>query len=144
MRSSVEVTEKGGKERNLYLNSPAVCTLRDWLKFREDMADDDRLFTSRKGTGLTREGIYRVLARLAGAAGVRGRFNPHAFRHAFARDTLQAGADLSQVSELLGHNSVAVTAEYYARWDDRELQATHRRVSPGAKIKFKRFKQTGD
>lgn len=87
--------------------------------------------------GLTREGIYRVLGRLANVAGVRGRFNPHSFRHALARDSLRAGADLSQVSQLLGHKGVAVTADYYARWDDHELQAAHRRVSPGAKIKFK-------
>ncbi len=99
------MTEKGGRERALYLNSPTVCALRVWLKFRKGMAGDDRLFTSRNGTDLTREGTCCVLARMARAAGVRGRFNPHAFRHAFARDAIQAGADLSQVSELLGHNS---------------------------------------
>ncbi len=71
-----------------------------------------------------------MLERTAQRAQLRGRFNPHAFRHAFARDMLDNGADLATVSQLLGHRSIETTARFYARWSDEELHRKHQRFSP--------------
>ena len=70
------------------------------------------------------------MRRLAGKAGIKGRFNPHSLRHAFARRVLQQGADLATVSQLMGHSSVEVTVRFYARWADDELGELHDRYSP--------------
>jgi len=47
---------------------------------------------------------------------------------------LARGAYLFNVSELLGHRSVATTAGYYAHWIDpgESAAATHRRCHPRA------------
>jgi integrase len=34
----------------------------------------------------------------------------------------------------MGHSSVRVTADYYARWADKELQKAHGQFSPGARL----------
>ncbi len=136
-RGRAYVTEKGGKSRYIYMLPSTVSTLSEWLKHRCLLEPQDyRVFTSVKHTGLTRRGIYSLLRLLAKKGNVYGRYNPHSFRHAFARDALKNGGDLSRVSKLLGHSSVAVTSDFYARWADDELHEFHSSVSPARNLKI--------
>lgn len=129
------VREKGGKMHTLYLNTPTIAAIRNWLEYRPMLAPkDNALFISQRGTALKRSGYYSVLLRLKQAAGIQGRVNPHAFRHAWVRDALSAGADLSKVSQTLAHSNIRVTSDYYARWADHELKESHARYSPGAHL----------
>ena len=125
---------KGDKPITLYINEPTIDSLREWLDLRPQLKPHDRkVFTTFKGTGITRSGFYSLLNRLIDAAGLRnmGRVNAHSFRHAWARDALLAGEDLTRVSQTLGHTSVRVTGDYYARWTDGELKTAHAKYSPG-------------
>lgn len=126
-----EVREKGGKTRWVYFSQGVYVALVKYLA-EHPRPDDPAVFVGPQGR-LTSSGIYQVLMRLAKRAGVQGRFNPHSFRHAFAREALQNGGNLGVVSELLGHESVEVTARYYARWQDSELHDWHNRISPLSK-----------
>jgi site-specific recombinase XerD len=121
-----------GSQYPLFLNPPSVCMLRAWLRLRHQAGPVDyKIFTGDKGSGLTRSGFEHMLNRLAEVGQIDGRHNPHSFRHAFARDSLQAGADLSHVSQLMVHSSIVVTADYYVRWNNKELREIHNRTSPG-------------
>ena len=79
---------------------------------------------------LTPNSVLQAIRRRAKRAGVSGPVNPHAFRHSFARLFLLDGEDLGTLSELMGHESVEVTKDYYAIFTVRELQEIHRRHSP--------------
>lgn len=124
------VHEKGrggnGKARVVYLKARTVGALQRYLAARTEQSE--KVFCGRRGP-LGGEGVYRVLQRLARKAGVAGYWNPHAFRHGFARGAINKGADLSTVSALLGHESVTVTGDFYARWADEELAQKHEQVS---------------
>jgi integrase/recombinase XerD len=50
---------------------------------------------------------------------------PHDFRHALACRMLNKGAQMSQVSSILGHASVAVTSTIYAKYDVKNLRAAY-------------------
>lgn len=135
VRGTIETTEKA-RPVTLYLNPPARKALRIWIRHRIQLnPETDHVFVSNKTRcGLTREGIRHILNSLASLANVTGRHNPHSFRHAWARDFLLSGGELSKCSQLLHHSSIAITDLYYARWYDRELRAAHAKHSPGAKL----------
>ena len=61
--------------------------------------------------------------------GIDGRHNPHAFRHAWGREALRQGADISDVSHVLGHAQIQTTYEFYGRWHNAELHAIHDRYT---------------
>ena len=126
---SAMVVEKGNRARRVYYTPPTAQAIRDYLEVRPD-APTDALFITRFGQALTTNSVRLLLVRLGKRAGVRGRCNAHSFRHAFARDYLERG-DLLSLQRILGHTpGSAVTAQYYAVWDDRELQRFHDRYSP--------------
>ena len=126
---------KGDRTQNIYLNSPTVAALREWLRYRPSLhPQETRLFVSCRGRGLQRSSVYSLMARIKLRAGsIQGRINPHAYRHAWARDALTAGEDITKVAKTLG-NSLRVTAEYYALWSDGEIQEAHAKYSPGASL----------
>jgi site-specific recombinase XerD len=128
---SVETVEKG-RNVKLYINPPTVQAIRSWIDQRSSLKPiTDHLFISnRTKQGMTRQGVARMLNRLAERAGIQERRNPHAWRHAFARDFLKSGGELSQLAGLMNHSSIWVTNNYYARWNDKELQQAHALSSP--------------
>lgn len=134
-RGRLESIGKGNKLVTLHLLDVTIDALRSWLSIRQSLDPiDHKLFITAQGLGLTSKGVYSALRTTAARANVTGRWNPHAFRHGWARDALIAGADLSHVSQLMHHSSIVVTADYYARWADDELHDIHRKFSPGTNI----------
>jgi integrase/recombinase XerD len=127
-RATVREKHRGGKKaRRVYFGASTARALAMRIEIRP-ASEDDHVFLGRQGS-LTEGGIYLVLKRLAQEAGVEGRFNPHSFRHAFARGALQNGADLGTASEMMDHGGIGVTHEFYARWADDELERSHRKYS---------------
>jgi integrase/recombinase XerD len=83
-----------------------------------------------KNGPLSYDGLYKIFKRLAEKVDLGDEaFNPHAWRHAFGRDTTKAGIPTAQLQDLLGHSSIEVT-KIYAQFNDSELQEAHHRYSP--------------
>jgi hypothetical protein len=61
------------------------------------------------------------LRSLKQAASVKGRVNPHAFRHRFACEYISNGRDISTLAKIPGHTDLSTTANYYAVFDEEEL-----------------------
>jgi integrase/recombinase XerD len=128
---TVETIEKG-RNVKLYINKPTVDAIAVWLQYRKELDPiTDHLFISKRTKqGITRQGVLRMLNATAKHAKVSGRVNPHAWRHAFARDFLKNGGELSQLAGLMHHSTIWITHNYYARWNDRELHEAHTTNSP--------------
>lgn len=120
------VREKGkggkGKARSVFFNPATTEAMRKWLAMRP-RDGDDRVFQ------LTANGIYQMIDRLAEISPVESPHNPHAFRHGFAIGMLGKGANLAQVSQLMGHSSVNVTVAYYGQFPTQELKEFHQKYS---------------
>ena len=110
---------KGAKRRTVPLNATARDLVRPWLEERTGMAV---LFPGGRGRErLTRQGAWEVLRGLAAKARVEG-LHPHALRHTFAKNLVDAGVSLDRVALLLGHNRLDTTARY-TRPTSEDLEA---------------------
>lgn len=93
--------------------------------------DSPFAFVSRSGRRMRREALWELVKKYALRVGAPPTISPHALRHSFATHLLQGGADLRQVQEMLGHESIATT-QIYTRVDMSRLRETHRRCHPRA------------
>jgi len=107
---------KGSKERIVPIGSTAAAALAAYLRRGRSRLVGDRLearlFVNHRGSGLTRQGLYKIVQRHATSAGLSSRMSPHTLRHTFATHLLDGGADLRVVQELLGHADLATTQIY--------------------------------
>lgn len=80
--------------------------------------------------GLGRDGVSRIVARVASDAGI-GVVRAHRLRHTAATDMLRAGASLGEIGQVLRHRSAGSTAAY-ARVDLGRLRTIARPWPTGA------------
>ncbi|MDE0571879.1 site-specific integrase [Demequina sp. B12] len=86
---------------------------RDRQAWASAWLDTGRVFTREDGTDLHPDYVSKTFARLARRAGLRVmRF--HDLRHGAASLLLAAGTDIAIVSKMLGHSSLAITADTYS------------------------------
>ena len=131
------VVEKGTKARRVYFTEMTAEAIALY-KLVRPASESNALFVSPRGEEITANAVRQMLERVGERAGVQGKVNPHSFRHAFARSFLKNGGNLAALGRILGHAPGSqVTAQYYAVWDDRELQEYHERYSPLANVKGK-------
>jgi integrase/recombinase XerD len=71
-----------------------------------------QLFLNSRGSGLTRQGLYKIVQGHARSAGLDERMSPHTLRHSFATHLLAGGCDLRSLQEMLGHADLATTQVY--------------------------------
>jgi len=108
---------KGGKPRYIFLTNPAVrAALKSYLDDRRHREDilfnlEAPLFKSQQGGAFTPNTLQQLLHRLHEQAGIVGG-RSHSGRRWFATELLAKGVDIKSVSVLMGHSSVAMTAQY--------------------------------
>ena len=61
---------------------------------------------------MTRQGLYKIIGKIAEEKRINKEITPHVLRHSFATHMIECGADIRSVQELLGHENV-VTTEIY-------------------------------
>jgi integrase/recombinase XerD len=112
---------KGSKERIVPVGRRAVIALEDWCTHGRPAlvgraaalgVVEPRVFVNRRGTGLTRQGLYKIVQGHARRAGLAARMSPHTLRHSFATHLLDGGCDLRSLQEMLGHADLATTQVY--------------------------------
>jgi len=128
----VRVTGKGEKQRLVPLGGFARSALDDYLAKKPDKVSGttgDLLFCGRTGGRFSRTGLWKIVKRRVGQAGISKPVTPHTFRHSFATHMLEAGADLRMVQEMLGHADISTT-QIYTTIDRDYIVAEHKKYHP--------------
>lgn len=130
---TVTVVGKGSRQRRVPIGAPAAQALRAWLnQGRTEWVtgeSGDALFLGKQGRRLDPRVARRVVNRITAAAGAQ--VSPHTLRHAMATHTLEGGADLRTVQELLGHASLATT-QIYTHVSAERLRQVFQQAHPRA------------
>ena len=129
----IRVVGKGDKQRLVPVSAEAVRLIGHYLEQRRTLPVDAKhaevLFLNNKGRKLTRVMVFYIIRDAADRAGITKRISPHTFRHSFATHLLEGGADIRQVQELLGHESI-LTTEIYTHLDSENLRRNVDRHHP--------------
>jgi integrase/recombinase XerD len=104
---------KGGRQRNVPIHPALVPLFIDYVAIRAGDTEP-ALFVGVQGRRLNSTQLKQVFGRYVEASGVnaRKRVTPHTLRHVFASELLDAGANLRQIQELLGHKHLDSTQRY--------------------------------
>lgn len=120
----LRVRGKGKKTRIVPFGTKALEALADYLPARLELqarlrtpgkAQQDAtqaLFLNWRGSRLSTRSVARMLEKRCAQAGFHRSVNPHALRHSFATHLLDAGGDVREVQELLGHARLSTTQRY--------------------------------
>ncbi len=81
------------------------------------------IFTNAYGARLDDANVRRAFRRMGSRAELPFTLSPHAFRRTFTTLAIEAGADLLGVSQILGHTSTVMTAQYAGKLHTRQEQA---------------------
>lgn len=119
------VEGKGSKQRLVPVSRKAIREIEWWLSDRNQLSvqkgSEDFVFLNRRGAGLTRSMVFRIIKEHAVLAGIQKNISPHTFRHSFATHLLEGGANLRVIQQMLGHESIQTT-EIYAHMDKTYLR----------------------
>ncbi len=132
--SLLKVEGKGKKERIVPIGGPALSSLKSYLEMRTpegygisvDSMDNQALFLNSRGKRLTARSINRIIKKYILLGSLSLDVSPHSLRHAFATHLLEMGADLRDIQELLGHESISTTQRYTHITIDRLMEVYDR------------------
>lgn len=129
----VKVFGKGKKERIVpmadittkimdeYINNYRSFLLKGYLT--------DKVFLSSYGKGITRQGFFKILKKIANEQGIEKDFSPHTLRHSFATHLLEYGADLRSIGEMLGHENIKTT-QIYTHLSNNKMKMDYEEYHP--------------
>ena len=122
----IRVHGKGRKERLVPIGDSAIDRLRQWFVVRQGCkvkpGEEDFVFVSlRRCKRLSRISLFVYIKEYAAKAGIRKNISPHTFRHSFATQLLEGGANLRAIQAMLGHEDIGTT-EIYMHVDKTHLR----------------------
>ncbi|MBQ3204620.1 MAG: site-specific tyrosine recombinase XerD [Alistipes sp.] len=119
----IRIIGKGDKQRLVPISGVACERIQRYKEVRTKKTTEDTLFLNNRGTKLTRVMIFNIIKQAALLAGIDKSISPHTLRHSFATHLLEGGANIRQVQEMLGHESI-LTTEVYTHLDTTNLRQT--------------------
>ena len=133
----IKVLGKGNKERFVPIGKSALRQIELYVNEIRNhqsitLKGEKVLFLNNRGNGLSRVMVFYIIKDLAKLVGIEKSVSPHTFRHSFATELVNAGANLRAVQQMLGHESITTT-EIYTHLDKQYLRDTIEMFHPRAR-----------
>jgi integrase/recombinase XerC len=102
----VRVLGKGNKQRDV----PLLAHTKELLDEYLSTSLQKKFIFEKNGEKLSENSLRYIVIKVFGRVGLK--VSPHQLRHSYASGLLNANAPIADVSELLGHSSMATTQIY--------------------------------
>ena len=132
---AIRVLGKGSRERQVYYDIPEMMEAMDaYLRVRDAYSPtSEALFVnSRDGGRLTVRRMEMMLKGYLSRAGLRDNVTPHTLRHTFASLSIEHGANIKAVSQMLGHAQVGTTLNMYTHLSEGHVRKVFKMCHPMA------------
>lgn len=118
----IRIVGKGDKQRLVPIGGIARDKIQLYMEYRTPASRSEAtLFLNNRGKPLTRVMVFNIIKQAAQLAGIDKQISPHTLRHSYATHMLEGGANIRQVQELLGHESI-LTTEVYTHVNRKQLR----------------------
>lgn len=127
----IRLRGKGNKERIVPVDKGTLNLLREYLLERIDYKPSDPLLINKFRDRLSVRSIQRDIRIAKEKFGIEEnrKITPHIFRHTGATHLRQAGMDISELQDILGHSSPNTT-RIYAKNDIRRIKEIYQNKHP--------------
>ncbi len=131
----LKVKGKGGVERIVFLTGETCIAVRLYLAERSRKFGEVKgpLFVNNRGSRISVRGIFNIVHGRVGDSGILEKVTPHTYRHSFATEMLNQGADIRAVQEMLGHKNISTT-QVYTHTTKTRLKSIYDKFHPHSKI----------
>lgn len=108
------VQGKGNRIRVIPLHKDVRIAIINWIEIRKHKkVDSSYLLISERNDKYTTNGIYRIIMKYHSKLNLEQHYTVHSYRHYFCKHLLsEADVNISTVSALAGHASIATTHKY--------------------------------
>ncbi len=123
---TVQCGDGGKRVRTVPIYAEGIRAIEQYLEAGRPQLivdpNEPALFLNHRGQRLTRQGLWLIIKHYVKQVGIKATVTPHTLRHSFATHLLNAGADLREVQERLGHASASTTQVYRQLSDDHAAE----------------------
>ena len=109
----------------MFFNTRALAWIKEFTNRRGDTAE--WLFVLPGGKRLEYAAVPKWFARIRARAGLLKKVTPHILRHTMATTLLFNGCPIGFIKELLGHDNLETTCQYYLGVDKQAAKEAHRK-----------------
>lgn len=121
-----------GSDRKVTLTNSFIELLKQHKERQKELArskgrtfkESDFIFTTKNYNGYISDFTYDKFKSIVNTLKIKGykELTPHCLRHSFCSRGIREGVELKEMSELLGHSNIGVTADWYTQLDDEQLK----------------------
>lgn len=130
--NSFTIIRKGGGQDVLYFGDEVHKVLSDYINTERSLihpyeGHEKALFFSMQGKRMSVDAIERLVKKYAKMVVPNKKITPHKLRSTYGTALYRETGDIRLVADVLGHNNINTTIDYYAAIEDE-----HKRQAAGA------------
>ncbi len=130
--NSLTIVRKGGGQDVLYFGDAVHEALEDYIKYERALITpmenhEKALFYSRQGKRISVDAIENLVKKYAKMAVPTKKITPHKLRSTYGTALYRETGDIRLVADVLGHENINTTIDYYAAIEDE-----HKRTAANA------------
>ena len=130
--NSLTIVRKGGAQDIIYFNDEVASVLKDYINGEREYinpreGNESALFYSLQGRRISVDAIENLVKKYARMVVPNKKITPHKLRSTYGTALYRETGDIRLVADVLGHENINTTIDYYAAIEDE-----HKRLARNA------------